>query len=1334
LIFVFQRTSGLVGGLGIIGEKTNMPVELLNVTANAANINVRKLVMSIEGMTCTSCSNTVEAALKGTEGVLSATVALATNRGTVEYNSSIVKADTLVGLLDDIGFGGSIEDDLPVNGAASDAPKPASPIRKLVVSIEGMTCSSCSSTVEAAWNGTPGVLSAMVVLATNKGVLEYNESVVKATTLVELLEDIGFGGNIEDDAPLVDEKAVTGQGAPKVKKLIMKCETEVEASTKSNIVSMLQSTRGVASAKFVDSVHIQISFNDDETGPRFFFNILAGFGVKSTAIAMGGFMSAGKMNSQRSSETQTARRAFLTGLLFTLPLILLSDILPMTDVMKSNSPLYKQFVPGLSPNSVLLLILSTPVQWVIGWRFHKKALHSIVTRSLGMDFLVSTGTSCAYVYSLIFFINNIATGVTDVMHEMKGLMYFETAAVLITVVLLGKFLESFARGRTASAIESLTALRPKTARIVGNVNQHVLALEGVSNKAHGRYELCMNDEENQANGENSSGNSAEVLVDSCFIHKGDILRVLEGDSIAADGVVITTNGGNSSGHVLGVDESMITGESRVVKKRFNDPLYGGTTCVEGSAEMRVTACGDDSVLGKIVSTVMDAQASKPPIQEVADTVARYFVPLIAIISVCTLIIWSVAWLCNAVPVSWYGGSRTNLTSDRHSFFMFAGMFALSVWVSACPCAFGLATPTAVLVSTGLAAQFGVLVRKGAAIQFAAEVDTVCFDKTGTLTCGKTAVSDFVIVLHRDVPSIGDNADTKVVLVDAYEKAPLDPQLRADHATLIHVLLSAELQSNHPLAVGIAQFCSNRLSDLSLSTNAGAPLKGSLVVVPGQGILFTADTRQPGGQVVGETVVLVGSPVLMASNNVPLAQPVMRAINGLRAGGKVAMLVAVNNVVCAVIGVSDMVRQESAAVVESLRRRGITSYMITGDAESTAHAIGAVVGIEKSHIFAGTKPKDKETIVAALVKNGKKVAFVGDGTNDSPALARASVGIAMSSGSSIAIESGDMVLCNNDLHAVVIALDLSVKTMRRIKLNYLWALVYNACLVPVAAGIFVPSFQFALAPTMAGMAMAASSVSIVVSSLLLQLYTPPPSLIPVKSESSSHSTIGSEDSLLHTSSSPQASPKGHGLTRFNSFAVTELAIEKCNCPVSTAPKFQLTEPTLSEQLWDYVSDAVADTTALFTAGSNNNSGVGRNATKIIHGSTRYSPLSSNDGVQLQAIAGDDVAGAGAGTDVDENTRQLLARVERALDSPRMSSRRSRSSKKMDDDDDLDVESGAGSGATSQLDDAGSNANGNANANANAAGNRSGKQKKKGSCSCGKSNCRCGEDCQCGVAVH
>jgi copper chaperone CopZ len=254
LIFVFQRTSGLVGGLGIIGEKTNMPVELLNVTANAANINVRKLVMSIEGMTCTSCSNTVEAALKGTEGVLSATVALATNRGTVEYNSSIVKADTLVGLLDDIGFGGSIEDDLPVNGAASDAPKPASPIRKLVVSIEGMTCSSCSSTVEAAWNGTPGVLSAMVVLATNKGVLEYNESVVKATTLVELLEDIGFGGNIEDDAPLVDEKAVTGQGAPKVKKLIMKCETEVEAST-NNIVDGHQHRHLPARSESVDGAH-----------------------------------------------------------------------------------------------------------------------------------------------------------------------------------------------------------------------------------------------------------------------------------------------------------------------------------------------------------------------------------------------------------------------------------------------------------------------------------------------------------------------------------------------------------------------------------------------------------------------------------------------------------------------------------------------------------------------------------------------------------------------------------------------------------------------------------------------------------------------------------------------------------------------------------------------------------------------------------------------------------------------------------------------------------------------------------------------------------------------
>jgi Cu+-exporting ATPase len=1248
-----------------------------------SNGSVRKLRMSVVGMTCSSCSNTVEAALQETQGVLSATVVLATNKAIVEYDGSVVQAAAIVDLLDNIGFGGSLEEDGPVKHQ----PVLVSPVRKLIVAIEGMTCSSCSGTIETALNGTDGVLSVSVVLATNKGIVEYDSTIVQAAALISLLEDVGFGGSIEDDSPATADISLTGNeiGASAIKKLIMKCEGSIpiDGARRPSILAALESCAGVVSTQFLDGFSVQVSYNDEISGPRVFYNALADMGIRSSAVPMGGFLSAGKMSSARTSETDHAKWSFLTALFFTLPLVLLSDILPMIGYVSMDSPLYKPLLPGMSLNSLLLLLLCTPVQVIIGWKFHKKAIKSVMVRNLGMDFLVSTGTTSAYVYSLVHFVRNVAVGVKDMEMEMEGLMYFETAAVLITVVLLGKFLESYARGRTASAINSLTALRPKTARLIKNNFNHVLTLNEVVNNAE-----IPTDTRKERNKSDD-----EVLIDSSFIHRGDVLRVLEGDAIPADGVVAST---------IGVDESMITGEARIAKKHGNDNVYGGTNCAEGSTTVTVTACGDDSVLGKIVSTVQDAQASKPPIQEMADTVARYFVPLIAFVSVCTLVIWTLAWMADCVPVKWYGGSRADRTADAHNFMLYAFLFALAVWVSACPCAFGLATPTAVLVSTGLAARYGVLIRKGAALQFAADVDTVCFDKTGTLTCGKTAVSDFVIVSSRSHIA-GTAFSTE--LVDVYKRPPSEGHSRVRHATLVHLLLSAEVQSSHPLAVGVAQFCLARLTDLGMSAVEATPIPGELKVVPGQGIMFSISSLNDANfdrlsDIIDSSdlptaiSVLVGSPVLMAAHSVELPQPVMRAINGLRAGGKVALLVAVNGSVRAVIGVADMVREESAAVVESLRRRGILTYMITGDAQNTAYAIGSVVGIPRDRIFAGTKPKEKEVIVNALVNvHGRKVAFVGDGTNDSPALARASVGIAMSSGSSIAIESGDMVLCKDDLQSVVTALDLSVKTMRRIKINYIWALVYNACLVPVAAGIFVPFFGFKLAPTMAGMAMAASSVSIVVSSLLLQLYVPPASLVPESSYD--NQSVGSSQKFSDTA---PLSPSRHGLlddsvhseSPRGSSQINDLRYNEdiCACPVSTAPSFHLVEPPWAEMMSERLNEWLSQRIDGFSAATRVDT-----VQNIMHPlendapSTAYSLVSvdnESDELSVNRLHDDDEG------ELLQRVRCSLASAKsRYLPRPGLTAGRSPSNRQP--------------------------------------------KPKLSSCSCGKGNCKCGTDCQCGTSA-
>ena len=462
--------------------------------------------------------------------------------------------------------------------------------------------------------------------------------------------------------------------------------------------------------------------------------------------------------------------------------------------------------------------------------------------------------------------------------------------------------------------------------------------------------------------------------------------------------------------------------------------------------------------------------SKPPIQELADAVARYFVPFVVLSSVVTFVSWEIAALTDAIPKSAMGKSTSK--------FAFAFFFALAVWVSACPCSFGLATPTAILVATGVAAKLGILIRRGAALQLASEVDAVAFDKTGTLTSGSTVVAD--MVFFRD-DARGCYSPLAGCAMSASDKLAVE------------LLYIAESRSDHPIAKGVVRYCRSLL-DSSVAA-AHAPLSlphlrvTSFEAVQSRGQRVAVESGDG-----GSSSFLVGSMSLLKEFGIVLNDDEHNLANTtalrLRVQGKVVVYFAVDSKIRGVVALVDALRPEAAAVIKELTRCHIECFMVTGDDAVTALAVAARVGIKEENVLAGVTPYDKEAFVRKSQDQGRRVAFLGDGTNDGPALATAHVGLAMAGGTAIAIDSGDVVLCQNNLHALLVLLDLSKKTMRQIVFNYFWALIYNMILIPIAAGVLVPVSGYMLDPMLAGMAMAASSVCIVLSSLTLLLYRPP----------------------------------------------------------------------------------------------------------------------------------------------------------------------------------------------------------------------------------------------------
>jgi Cu+-exporting ATPase len=810
-------------------------------------------------------------------------------------------------------------------------------VKRIDLPVEGMSCASCVARVEEGLRTIPGVVAAQVNLATEHATVTFDPGLVGVDRLIAAVGGTGY---------TVPRARVTlGVGG-------MSC-----ASCVQTVERALRQTDGVLAA----SVNLATERATVEYIPGTVTVEALRRAVRQAGYTPLAVEDAARDHeaARRARELAALRARLLVGAALSLPLLWGS--LPHMGL--------RVWAPAVLHDWVVQFLLATPVQFWAGWRFYRGMWAALRHRTADMNTLIAVGTSAAYLYSV---------AATFAPHWFVGgglapTVYYETAAIIVVFILLGRYLEALAKGRTHDAIRRLMGLRPRTARVIRG------------------SEEC------------------EIPVDE--VVAGDIVLVRPGERIAVDGVVLD---GTSA-----VDESMISGESMPVDKTPGAEVIGGTINRTGAFRFRATRVGADTTLAQIIRLVEEAQGSKAPIQRLADRVAAYFVPAVIVVALATGAIWLAV------------GPQPALTYALSNF--------VAVLIIACPCALGLATPTAIMVGTGRGAEAGILIRGGEALEVAHRVSAVVLDKTGTLTRGAPQVTD-------------------VAAADAM-----------DAGELVRLVASAEQRSEHPVGEAI----------VAHARRVGATLADveQFQAVPGGGIEAVVEGRR----------VLVGTPSLLAAAGVALDGLAARA-DALAADGKTPVLAAVDRRAVGVIAVADTLKPGSREVVAALRRMGLRVIMLTGDNRRTAEAVAREAGVDE--VFAEVRPEDKAARVEELRRRGEVVAMVGDGINDAPALARADLGIAIGAGTDVAIESADVVLIGDDLRGVLTAITLSRRTMRTIRQNLFWAFAYNVALIPVAAGILYPFTGVLLNPVLAALAMAASSVTVVTNSLRLRAYRPP----------------------------------------------------------------------------------------------------------------------------------------------------------------------------------------------------------------------------------------------------
>ncbi|KAJ1702316.1 hypothetical protein LUZ63_002095 [Rhynchospora breviuscula] len=950
----------------------SMPKYPRDVVSNGADVEAlleepsqKVAVFSVVGMTCAACAGSVEKAVKRLPGIHDAAVDVLNNRAQVIFYPAFVSEEQIRETIEDVGFGATLfQDELQEKS-----------ILTCRLHIKGMTCTSCSMTIESALQSVPGVKKAVVALATEEAEIRYEPKTITAAQLMNAIEETGF------EATLIS----TGED---INRIHLKIDGVIDERLADMVKTSLEALPGVEDAAVdIKLQKITLSYKTDQTGPRNFIEVIESVGAGRLSASIFPEEQGREMN--RRNEIKQYFHSFLWSLVFTIPVFLTSMVFMYIPWTKKG--LDKKVVNMLTIGELLRWILSTPVQFVIGRRFYIGSYKALKHGSANMDVLIALGTNTAYFYS-VYSVIRAATS-----EDYMGTDFFETSSMLISFILLGKFLEVLAKGKTSEAIAKLMDLAPDTAT------------------------LLMYD---------SDGNVVkEREIDSRLMQKNDVIKVMPGGKVASDGFVIW---GQSH-----VNESMITGESLPVAKRKGDNVIGGTVNENGVLHVRVTHVGSESALSQIVGLVESAQMAKAPVQKFADRISKIFVPLVIALALITWLAWFLAGKFNWYPKSWIPSSMDS--------FQLALQFGISVMVIACPCSLGLATPTAVMVATGVGASQGVLIKGGQALESAHKVNCIVFDKTGTLTTGKPVVVRTKLLKTMALPEF-------------YE-----------------VVAAAEVNSEHPLAKAIVQYAKNFRGD---EEHHAWPEVRDFLSVTGRGVKAT----------VGNVNVIVGNKTLMIESGVAISDEASEILMESEQMAQTGVIVAINQEVVGIIGISDPLKPGAQEVISLLRSMKVESIMVTGDNWGTAKAIAREVGIE--NVVAESKPEGKAEKVKELQLQGKVVAMVGDGINDSPALVSADVGMAIGAGTDIAIEAADIVLMKSNLEDVITAIDLSRKTFFRIRMNYVWALGYNIIGIPVAAGALFPFTRFRLPPWLAGAAMAASSVSVVCCSLLLRYYRRP----------------------------------------------------------------------------------------------------------------------------------------------------------------------------------------------------------------------------------------------------
>jgi Cu+-exporting ATPase len=833
--------------------------------------------------------------------------------------------------------------------------------KKVIFQIGGMHCTSCAKNIENSIKSLNGVYGVDVNFSASKASVEFDPLILRLSDIEKAVKDVGY-------RVLKDEITLSISG--------MTC-----ASCVQKIEKALKEVEGVFDAK----VNLM-------TG-KATVEVLPGTDVKALikAVKGAGYDASEEVSAELAMEREREERkkeirSWTINLAIATPIAILVVLGEFREYI-----LPFVYIPEFIADKLFIFLLTSIAVFGPARQFFVKSAKGLIHGAVDMNLLYAVGIGAAYGFSSVHAFFPLAPGFPT---------WFKAAALLVVFIVLGRLMESLARGRTSEAIRKLMKLSPQTARVLRN--------------------------------------GKEVEIPAEEVQVGDIVLVRPGERIPVDGMVVE---GYSS-----IDESMLTGESIPVDKKVGDEVIGATVNMTGFLKVKATKVGKETALAQIIRLVEQAQTTKLPIQRLADIVAGRFIQISILISLAAFMFWFFfgydAYFVPRAGELWAGFWRIVVPGLTPG--ILALIIAISILVIACPCAVGIATPAAVMVGTGKAAENGILIREGEALEISHKLDTIIFDKTGTLTKGEPTVTDVIL--------------TAPILKVEHNPHPIDEQ------GLLKIAAIAEARSEHPLAQAIVK----KAREIGLQV----PEPETFEAIPGHGIKAIYEGKK----------ILVGNRKLMEKEGIDMA-PLKGKIESLENEGKTVMIVAYDGSALGLVAVADILKENSAEAVKALQEMGIEVVMLTGDNKRTANAIARQLGIRR--VLAEVLPGEKAEEVKKLQKEGRVVGFVGDGINDAPALTQADVGIALGSGTDIAMEAGKIVLVKDDLRYVVGAIDISKKTMRKIKENLLWAFSYNAAAIPIAFGVLYPFTGFIVSPELAALLMAISSVSVTLNSLTLK---------------------------------------------------------------------------------------------------------------------------------------------------------------------------------------------------------------------------------------------------------